>query len=235
VHDLLDTEYSAGNWSHTDGFTIRDYDGTQAIVRNSRIHAENDHCTGAAFLQATWADSYYDHISFSGNLFAGNGYLFMIERSNGAYGTDIHAVNNRFDVLGYGVGYVEHGPGWAEWLENYLSEPTEPDYQGDATAEPLTGASAALTAPDALTIEATASSAATLSWADHSDGELGFRIARALDGVTFNAVAITSVDATSYVDEGLLPSTTYWYEVAAVDNEGMSTATAPASVTTLAP
>lgn len=136
IHDLIDTEYNPGEWSHSDGFTIRSFSGTEAIIKNNRINANNNHCTGAFFLQATWADSFFDHILLEGNLLEGNGYNAIIEKKNGNYGTDIRAVNNRFTVEGFGVGYVAEGPGWAEWKDNYMNDPSQQDNMGAVVPEP---------------------------------------------------------------------------------------------------
>jgi hypothetical protein len=136
IHDLIDTEYNPGEWSHTDGFTIRNFGGTEANIINNRINSYNNHCTGAFFLQATWADSYFDHIRLEGNLLEGNGYNVIIEKKNGNYGTDICAINNRFTVNGFGVGYVAEGPGWAEWQNNYINDPSQKDNKGAIVPEP---------------------------------------------------------------------------------------------------
>jgi len=136
IHDLIDTEYNPGEWSHSDGFTIRNFGGTAAIIKNNRINAYNNHCTGAFFLQATWADSYFDHILLEGNLLEGNGYNVIIEKKNGNYGTDIRAINNRFTVGGFGIGYVAQGPGWAEWQNNYMNDPSQKDNMGAIVPEP---------------------------------------------------------------------------------------------------
>jgi chitodextrinase len=56
----------------------------------------------------------------------------------------------------------------------------------------------------------------TLNWQDNSNNETGFQIERApADSGPWSVVGTTGVDATSYVDNGLAPSTAYWYRVAA--------------------
>jgi hypothetical protein len=222
IHDLIDTEYNPGEWSHTDGFTIRGFSGTEAVVQFSRISAYNDHCTGAVFMQATWADSFFDDIRYEGDLLEGNGYNLVIERSNGGYGTNIRAVNNRFTVNGFGVGYVEHGPGWAEWRENYLNDPAQDDHRGEPAEEPMTGAAAGMAPPSGLQAAPASGSSLSLSWSDNSDNEMGFRIERSPDGVTFFSITISDADASSYVDSGLPSDTTYYYRIAAVNGDGMT-------------
>jgi len=136
IHDLIDTEYNPDEWSHSDGFTIRSFGGEKATVKNNRINAQNNHCTGAFFLQATWGDSYFDHILLEGNLLEGNGYNVIIEKKSGNYGTDIRAINNRFTVNGFGIGYVAQGPGWEEWQNNFMNDPSQKDNKGAIVPKP---------------------------------------------------------------------------------------------------
>lgn len=222
IHHLVDTEYNPGDWSHTDGFTIRGFSGPEAVIQNNRIDAHNAHCTGAVFLQATWDDSFYDNIRFEGNLLEGNGYNLMIERSNGAYGVNIRAVNNRFNVQGYGVGYVDHGPGWAEWRRNFRNNPHRKGNRGAPAPEPMTQGAAGLAAPGNLTASAAPGGTITLSWSDNSADELGFKIMRSIDGAFFDSLTIVDADSVSYADTVLAAGTTYYYRIAAVNDEGIS-------------
>jgi hypothetical protein len=140
IYHLRDGQYSPGQWSHTDGFTIRSFSGPIANITNNRIVAYNNHCTGAAFFQATWAGSPFNNITLNGNLFEGNGYNLILEWGNGGYGTNLQVINNRFNSSGYGgygIGYVTGGPGWSVWTNNYLNSPGQVDNQGAVVNKPL--------------------------------------------------------------------------------------------------
>ncbi len=62
----------------------------------------------------------------------------------------------------------------------------------------------------------------TLTWTDNSTNELGFRIERSTDGVTFMGLAEVGTNVTSYVDAGLPNSTQYWYRLYAWNAAGNS-------------
>ncbi len=55
----------------------------------------------------------------------------------------------------------------------------------------------------------------TVAWEDNSSNENGFKIERSLDGNTFVEIATVDANVTSYIDNNLSPSTTYWYRVRA--------------------
>jgi hypothetical protein len=231
IHDLIDTEYNPGEWSHSDGFTIRSFGGTEAIIKNNRINAYNNHCTGAFFLQATWADSYFDHILLEGNLLEGNGYNAIIEKSNGNYGTDIRAVNNRFKVDGFGTGYIVQGPGWAQWQNNYRNDPSLKDNIGAVIPEPLTQNVSGLTSPANLLATAASAGSVNLSWQSNSESKLGFKIMRSTDNATFTSITITNANSNFYTDRDLVSGTIYYYRVATVNETGISNYSNTATIT----
>jgi hypothetical protein len=60
------------------------------------------------------------------------------------------------------------------------------------------------------------STSITLNWQDNSNNELGFQIQRATSsGGPWSVVGTVGANVTSYMDTGLSPSTTYYYQVAA--------------------
>src|SRR5881396_3110320 len=82
--------------------------------------------------------------------------------------------------------------------------------------------------PTGLTASAVSSSQINLSWAASSDnvGVSGYRVYR-------NGTQIATTSATSFINQGLSPSTTYSYTVAAFDAAGnLSARSSPASATT---
>ena len=89
-----------------------------------------------------------------------------------------------------------------------------------------------LAAPTGLAVTEVGSNQVTLTWADNSDNEDGFRIERSTDGVTFTRVAATGPDATRFVATGLNSRTTYYFRVRAYNAGGDSAPTSSAEVTT---
>jgi hypothetical protein len=238
IHDLVQGEWSLGSGqSHQDGLTLRDFTGTAAVIRNNHIltNPPSGSATGPLFLQATWSDSFLDNIQIEGNLLAGYGYSLVLERRNGGYGTHLRVSNNRFHSYNGWTTYVEHGPGWAGWRDNYQNDPTQPDNKGAFVADPMTQLAAGLNAPTNLRATTAVGSDVALSWSDNSTNELGFKIQHSLDGTKFSSVTITAANATSYVDSELTPNTLHYFRVVTVNNDGMSGYSNVVSLTSGAP
>jgi uncharacterized repeat protein (TIGR02543 family) len=90
------------------------------------------------------------------------------------------------------------------------------------------------TAPTNLSAIATSSTIINLTWTDNANNEEGFRIERtAFSGIGFEEIATVAVDTTSYTDEGLTPSTTYYYRVRAYNSAGDSGYSDAGTVTTM--
>ena len=60
-----------------------------------------------------------------------------------------------------------------------------------------------------------------LEWSD-VDGESGYQIERSPDGTSWDQLGNTGQGVTSYVDNGLASSTTYYYRVVAITSDGGS-------------
>ncbi len=99
----------------------------------------------------------------------------------------------------------------------------------------LTYVAAALpAAPGGLNATPASTSSINLSWTDNSNNEAGFEIDRATNA-SFTAGLVTmnaGMNATSFVDAGLSPNTTYYYRVRATNLAGDSSNTSTASATT---
>ena len=74
-------------------------------------------------------------------------------------------------------------------------------------------------APSLLAASALSSSSIRSTWTDNSDNETGFKIQRSPNGVASWALVTTAGEgATLYDDQGLNPSTTYYYRVCATSS-----------------
>jgi hypothetical protein len=126
------TGLRAAGSSHNEAATIRDFMLDQTPTRvarftNNRLNSESGNDTAGLFVQPTWDD--IDSLSVDGNLIEGGGYNLFLNSAHGAY-KNVRSMNNRFRPTGWGPSAVQGGPGWAEWTENYLYDPTKPDAQG---------------------------------------------------------------------------------------------------------
>ncbi|HXI84332.1 MAG TPA: glycosyl hydrolase family 28 protein [Verrucomicrobiae bacterium] len=90
-------------------------------------------------------------------------------------------------------------------------------------------------APINLTASVVSAFQISLSWADASTNEDGFKVERSLDGTNFSQIAQVSSNVTNYRNAGLFPSTTYSYRVRAYNAGGASAFSAVASAGTPAP
>ncbi len=86
-------------------------------------------------------------------------------------------------------------------------------------------------APSNFSFTSITATTTTLNWTDNSSNETGNIIYRSTDGVNYTIVNTTAANATSYTATGLIPSTTYYWRVASV-NEGSISSNLDGSQTT---
>ncbi|MBN1415985.1 MAG: fibronectin type III domain-containing protein [Bacteroidales bacterium] len=90
-------------------------------------------------------------------------------------------------------------------------------------------------APSALSSTAQTRSSISLKWTDNAANEQGFRIYRSLSATNdFSQIATVAANVTSYTNNSLQPSTTYYYKVCAYNAGGNSAETSVLSVSTTA-
>jgi FtsP/CotA-like multicopper oxidase with cupredoxin domain len=110
-------------------------------------------------------------------------------------------------------------------LDGDLAEPYSEYYLLNGTQQPPTP-------PTNLIATETSSTTIELTWQDNSFDEDGFEIERSLDGVNFSFVNAVGTNINAYSDNGLSPSTTYFYRVSAYNSTGNSDYTNVANATT---
>lgn len=86
--------------------------------------------------------------------------------------------------------------------------------------------------PRNFTAAATSATTAVLNWTDESSNELGFEIVRATDTTDFETVIVTGQGAISWTDDGLLPSTNYFYSIRAIGDLETSVFSNTVAITT---
>jgi hypothetical protein len=124
--------------------------------------------------------------------------------------------------------------GWADVVGG-TPPPTFPqDGSGYQAYYLLDGGGTPPLAPSSLTTSAVSSSQIDLSWIDNASDEDGFEVERSLDGTLFAYEATVGANTVSYSDSNSLsPDTTYYYQVRAVNGNGVSGYSNIASATTL--
>lgn len=78
------------------------------------------------------------------------------------------------------------------------------------------------TAPSSLAASALSDTEITISWADNSNNETGFRLERSIDAKSWYEFAVVGSNVKSFTDTGLAAATTYYYRVRAYNSNGSS-------------
>jgi titin len=90
-------------------------------------------------------------------------------------------------------------------------------------------------APSGLTATAGSETQIALTWSDNATNETGYSLERSADGVTWVELIALPANATSHLDAGLPPASTWYYRVRALNAVGASPYSEIATATTWAP
>lgn len=96
-----------------------------------------------------------------------------------------------------------------------------------------TAAQTAPNSPTSLTFTGTTGLGTTLNWVDNSSNETEFPVYISTDNINFSYIGAAAANAVSVAITGLLPSSTYYFQVWAANETKYSTAAATGNVTTL--
>lgn len=77
-------------------------------------------------------------------------------------------------------------------------------------------------APTALTLNGVSFNSVSLSWVDAATDEVATTVERTADGTTWEVIAILGANAVGYTDNTVVPEGTYGYRVTAVNSAGAS-------------
>jgi choice-of-anchor C domain-containing protein len=150
----------------------------------------------------------------------------------------------------YSIERSTDGISWAEvatvegdqttFQDQTLDEGTEYSYRMRATTGSLystyTDVATATTRPSAATnlnAVATSSTEIDLDWDDNSNTNTGYVIKRSTDGINYCCTTALTVDASAEAVTGLLPNTTYYFQVISTGAGGDAISIATAQETTL--
>ncbi|MDN5978337.1 hypothetical protein [Acidipropionibacterium jensenii] len=128
----------AKDGTHSDAFTVRDFDVSKRadrtlVVRNNRFDCDSGSDTGALFIQ-TYSGR-IGNVLVEGNLLEGGGYQLGLNGANYPY-SNVRALNNRFSGTGWGPAYLQGGKGWTRWENNHLHGDGDVRAQGAAVNHP---------------------------------------------------------------------------------------------------
>jgi hypothetical protein len=172
-------------------------------------------------INLSWADNSGDETGFK------------IERCSGA------GCANFAQVATVGAGVASYSDIGLTAATSYTYRVRATNSAGDSsysnTASATTqagGGSGVPTAPNGLTATVSAKTKITLTWADNSNNETGFRIERSTDGTNFTEIGTVGANATSATNSGLTRRTTYYYRIRAYNASGNSSYSNTVSVAT---
>ena len=119
-------------------------------------------------------------------------------------------------------------------IADNFATPTNGVVMADAIRFVFVAPTPAPTEPSNISAQALSASSIQVDWADNSDNESNFVIARSTTaGGPYMEIATLAANTTSYVNAGLEDHTTYYYVVRATGTTGTSENSAEASATTL--
>jgi len=162
--------------------------------------------------------TYYLHLIVDSRLIADNTPVATGQELGIAGGTGGFPVHLHFEVRReIGGVYVPVDPyGWIGCGNDPYTKTTNINLWGETIP----------VAPSCLTARAISPSQIVLGWKDNSNHEIGFKVQRILGDClctsTWKQIATKPADVTIHTNSGLLPNTTYAYQVSAYDADGNS-------------
>jgi hypothetical protein len=166
---------------------------------------------GTTQINLTWKDNATNETGFKIERAAGTGSNLSYSQI-ATVGANITSYSST--GLGAGATYTYRIRAYNKFGDSAYSDPASATTGASPTNPPA--------APSVLMATAVSSTQINLAWTDNADNEAGFKIERALDGVSFTQIATTGADVTTYSNSGLTASTTYTYRVRAYNAAGNS-------------
>jgi titin len=165
---------------------------------------------------------------------------YEVERKTGVSGTYIVIASLGANTTAYSDGSLVASTAYYYRVRAVVNTVTPISYSNYSNEHSATTLPVIPNAPFNLVANATSSSTIQLSWNGTGvTGEDGFKVYRSTSpSVTIipgNLVGSVGTDITTFIDTGLLSSTTYYYKVVAFNVSGNSAPTNEASATTFSP
>ena len=201
---------SDGHYGNVGQYTIS---GT--IVPTATVNAPTN-------LTATAVSTSQVNLAWTDNATNETGY--NIECSTNGVNWSVIASNLPANSTSYADATASAGTTYVYRVDAYNTSLTS-NYSNQATATTVT------VAPSGLTATPVSPGQVNLAWSNVT-GEIGFRVERSLDGVTWGLVGTTGAGVTSYQDTTVSIGTSYQYRTEAVNSGGTSTCSNVAAATT---
>lgn len=153
----------------------------------------------------------------------------LIVNNDGLHGTQSKSGNYTFSQPGlypFRLDYYQEGGGavlTASWQRTSNPQFSTAQIPDSAFIETITLGGSAPSVPTNVTAQAISYDTISLSWKDTSLNETGFEIYRSIKAAgTYQIIATTKANISSFVDTTVSPSTTYYYKVQAINQYGSS-------------
>ncbi len=221
----------------TDAPKVAPYFDDLATGTNGKVHYKTIGVAPNRKLVVEWLNVQIPHVG-TGNPGAGTFQMWLFETTGVVefvYGPGV-VLNN--GTGGYTIGLQS---GASSNMASVTSSTATVSYvspPNTSQTDPIVAGTAYLFTPNipanptGLNFTGTGAVTTTLNWTDNSSNEVGFVISRSTDGgATYNILTQTGANVTSFTDNTVVPTTTYFYQVRAV-TEGALSSPITSSVTT---
>ncbi|HWT39925.1 MAG TPA: hypothetical protein VN081_01450 [Dongiaceae bacterium] len=139
VTDLVAWGNASNGGNRSIAMGVYDYTTASApsrrfIMNNNRFDCSSANAAGALVVQTANGD--IANMTIFANLLEGGGYSTGLSQVNSHAYAALVFTNNRLTNNGLGYGYVQGGPNWDTWSNNFQNDPSKTDNKGATVPRP---------------------------------------------------------------------------------------------------